>query len=53
MAILNEAYVFARDAPHDARMAFSAAPTKRLFNPGVEFLRFITAENKRTGDNGN
>ena len=37
MATLNEAYVFARDAPLAARVAFSAAPTKTLFNPGVEF----------------
>lgn len=53
MVTLNEAYVFARDAPPDARMAFSSGPKKTLFNPGVEFLRFITAENKRTGDKGN
>ena len=53
MAILNEAYVFSRDAPHDVRMAFSSAPKKTVFNPGVEFLRFITAENRRTGDRGN
>lgn len=53
MPILNENYVFERQAPADARMAFSSHPKKTLFNPGVEFLRFITAENHRTGDKGN
>lgn len=53
MPILNETYVFERDAPSNDRMAFSSRPRKTLFNPGVEFLRFITAENKRTGDKGN
>ncbi len=53
MAILNEAYVFQRDAPPEARAAFTSPPKKTLFNAGVEFLRFITAESQRTGDKGN
>jgi hypothetical protein len=51
--IHNEGYVFERDAPPDARAAFSSHPKKTLFPPGVEFRRFITAENRRTGDRGN
>jgi hypothetical protein len=53
MRILNEAYVFERDAPPAARAAFSAPPRKTFYSTGVEFLRFITAENKRTGETGN
>ncbi|SRR6266436_690244 len=52
-AIHNEAYVFERDAPPNTRAAFSSPPRKTLLNPGVEFRRFITAENRRTGDKGN
>ena len=51
--ILNEAYVFDRDAPPAARTAFSSLPIKTLFPGGTDLLRFITAENRRTGDQGN
>jgi len=53
MAILNEGYVFERDALPDVRAAFSSHPRKTLFPVSVEFRRFITAENRRTGDKGN
>jgi len=53
VAIHNERYIFERDAPPDARAAFSSPPKKTLFNTGLEFRRFITAENRRTGDKGN
>jgi len=35
MAIHNEGYVFERDAPPDARAAFSSPPKKTLFHLGV------------------
>jgi hypothetical protein len=43
----NETYTFQRDAPPEARAALSAPPKKTLFNIGVEFRRFITAENRK------
>lgn len=52
-AIHNEGFIFERDAPPDARAAFSCFPKKALFKTGEEFRRFITAENRRTGDKGN
>jgi hypothetical protein len=53
MAILNEGYVFERDAPPNARLAFDGFPTRKLFTANMEFCRFVTAENRRTGDKGN
>lgn len=53
MSIPNEGYVFEWDAAFDDRFAFVSPPTRKTFPANEEFYRVITAENPRTGGEGN
>jgi hypothetical protein len=53
LRIFNSEYDFDRDAPPDAKMAFSSRPSRTLFAPNHDFFRFVTPENSKTGVSGN
>jgi hypothetical protein len=45
MAVLNETFVFERDASPDDRRAFRGAPTRQLLPVGAKLYRFVTPTN--------